>query len=532
MENHKSNTKHLLQSDSKIKTLSRLKQHHKDLTNFYVFDVETGLRKNNKITWQLNARPESFIFGVIYGFNFTKVIHSLKELRLEFLKRRYKGCKVYAHNAEYDLTTVYGNIFHLDNEAIFNGKFITCSNGNCTFADSMNIYQASVKKIGEMLGKSKQGMSGGNYEFSNWNNEKEKTRDINACIRDCEIIYDALSLIFQDVGDIKITQASLSMTYYRRHFMPYDIQHNDVTAEFWESYYGGRTEAFKIGKVKAQVIDVNSMYPHAMKEAKFPNPATLKKVNKISVKKFLNQIINNYEGQVCATVSHKKCWIGYLPVKMDSKLCFPTGVFTGCWNFNEIRFALECNIVTIIEIQSVTFSDPITSPFIDFVNTLYRKRFETDNPLEIFRIKIFMNSLYGKFAQRIEEENIYIDNIFTVDTMLLVEDYTKKGLFIKLMPFSVNRDDGMLTIKAVKKIVLNYSIPSYSSYITSYARIILLKKLLEIGKKNAVYCDTDSIFFENNVKIVDEKQLGGWKLEKKIVTEIRGLKNYRSYDNV
>jgi hypothetical protein len=41
-----------------------------------------------------------------------------------------------------------------------------------------------------------------------------------------------------------------------------------------------------------------------------------------------------------------------------------------------------------------------------------------------------------------------------------------------------------------------------------------------------IYCDTDSIFFEIEPQILDSNELGEWKRENKLVTKIRGLKNY------
>ena len=50
--------------------------------------------------------------------------------------------------------------------------------------------------------------------------------------------------------------------------------------------------------------------------------------------------------------------------------------------------------------------------------------------------------------------------------------------------------------------------------------------MLKYQKFNPVYCDTDSIFVTGNIKIQEGNNLGDWKKEEKIVTEIRGLKNY------
>ncbi len=271
-----------------MKVLQKLSPKVKPLTDFYVFDTENGERDGKKVKYNFN---KEFIFGVIYGFNYTRVIHSKKEFIETLLEPRFKGKILFAHNAEYDLTVLFDNIYLLDPQAIFNGKFICATNGNCRFADSMNIFVGqSVAKIGKQLGKPKQDIL-----YDHWYNEIT-SQHINYCIQDCVIVWDALYMTFEFAGDIKITQASLSMTYFRRHHLEFNIKHNENTKYFWDSYYGGRTEAFKIGPTNASVIDVNSMYPYCMKTEKFPNPERLKVENQVDVKYFLKRILYNYEG--------------------------------------------------------------------------------------------------------------------------------------------------------------------------------------------------------------------------------------------
>lgn len=512
-----------------MRVLKRLRPKKLLQNDFYVFDTETGTNKNNRIEWQLEGRPEKFIFGCIVGKNFRKVLFSVDEFKAEFLHSRYKNKKVFAHNAEYDLNVLYGNIFELDPKAIFNGKFICATNGNCVFADSLNIYKTSVKELSKMLGMDKIGMNDG-YTVSDWYDEKIKAKDINACFVDCEIVYESLVRVFEDAGDIKITQASLSMTYYRRFHQPYDIEHNENNAFFFDSYYGGRTECFKIGKTYASVIDVNSMYPDRMKNILFPDTRKLKVSEKMPVNHFLKNILYKYEGCIYCTVIHKKTKYGFLPYKSNGKLLFPFGRLTGCWNFNEIRFALDHNAIIIQSITRVVFAPAMFSPFKYFVDFLYHKRFETNNELEIYRIKIFMNSLYGKFAQRITEETIYIPDLTKAITM--VRELQKQGILLKIQPFNAERNDCFLILKATKKIDISFCIPSFASYITSAARIVLLQKLIELQDKRPVYCDTDSIFFEiNDGTVKTGSRLGEWKIENKIVTEIKGLKNYVYVEN-
>lgn len=511
-----------------LKKLRRLRPKVGLLTDFYVFDTETGTKKNGKygqgIYWELKPRPECFQVGVIYGHNFCKVIHSVEEFKQELLHERYKKKKVFAHNLEYDLNVLYGNILEMDPTAIFNGKLICATNGNCMFADSGNIFtQTSVEKLGKMIGILKPELGEGDTMFS-------ATVDagvINRCTVDCEIVYEALFQIFEDCGDIKITQASLSMTYFRRFHQPYDIDHNENTKFFWDSYYGGRCEALKIGLTHACGVDVKSMYPWAMRETVFPNPKTLQYIINPNVK-VLNRYLDNYEGCVYCTVLHADHFVGFLPYKMYGKLCFPTGRFSGCWNFNELRFALSHGVIKIEKITKLVFGYRMPSPFESYVNKNFEKRIQAQrrgDEFESYRIKIFMNSLYGKFAQRILAEEIYIKDIELQQHV--IDEYQRKGLLLKISMFNMERKDAMITLKSTKFQNISYSIPSFASYITSTARVHLLAKLISMKHLSPVYMDTDSIFYEIEGDIETGNGLGNWERDDKIITDVRGLKNYK-----
>lgn len=516
-----------------METLYRLNPSVKLCRDFYVFDTETGIRrKDGFIYWCLDARPKRFQFGVIYGYNYTKVIYSIKELRETLLEPRFKNKKVFAHNAQYDLNVTYGNIFDIDPEAIFNGRFITATNGNCIFADSGNIFVgASVETIGKQLGLHKGKLGGPGYrtELDKSQPHGIPVKDVNYCIRDCQIVWDALISVFEFAGEIRITQASLCMTYFRRYHQPFHISYNENVKYFWNSYYGGRTEYFKLGKTHAKVIDVNSMYPYCMKNIKFPNPKLLKNEQGMSVKRF-NKYLEWYEGCAYISVIHKESTFGFLPYKEGGKLLFPNGSFSGWWNFNELRFAIQKGFIEVKEVHKVIYSEPLESPFVSYVDTLMRLKHEAEiegNEFNRDRSKRFANSLYGKFAQKIVEQTIYIHDV--QKQWEVIQDYQKAGKFVRLVMFNKKRNDAFLVISSTKKFSLKHSIPSFASYITSAARILLLDKMLELQNHRIVYCDTDSIFFEVDYGINSETHLGGWKLENKIVTEIKGLKNYKFY---
>ncbi len=484
-----------------MKTLHTLKEKSKNLSNeFYVFDVETrGLR----------ARPDAFIFGVIYNSFYKRVIYSVDEFKKELLKPRYNKKIVFAHNAEYDCTCLYGNIYDIDNKAIFNGKFIAANNGNCILADSMNIYPTSVANIGKILKINKQEIEN---EYITGEGEIKVTKKmIDYCTRDCEIVYKALLEIFYTVGNVKITLAGLSLDYFRRKFLDFHIDFNDLSDSFFESYFGGRTEAFKIGDVKACAYDLNSMYPDAMLNCVFPNPKHLKKVENVDIKRFLEYYLVYFEGMTEIEVIHKEHYFGFLPIKEKGKLMFPIGNIKGCYNFNELRFALENNIIEIKKINYVIYANRMLSPFKKFVTNLYSERKNSKNDLSKLILKLLLNSLYGKFAQKIQNEYVYIKDYR--EQAEIIADLKNSGKLIKIVPFSESRKDCFLLVKNDKAEKTYNSIPVFSSYITSHARIKLLKNLIKYKDYKPVYCDTDSIFFESDPKIKNSEKLGEWKKE-------------------
>lgn len=480
---------------------------------FYVFDVETT---------KLEPQPKNFVFGVIYGFDSFKVIRSVQDFKKEFGKAKYRNKIIFAHNAEFDLLTIFGNLYkHLDNKAVFNGKFILAKKDDVTFADSLNIYPASVEKIGIALGMKK--MDNSKVRECKLTKGNINNFDIEYCIRDCQIVFEALLAMFEKIGTIKFTLASLSIYNYRSKFLKNTVSISELTDEFYNSYYGGRTEAFKLGKCKANVYDINSLYPFVMSDMYFPNISNLKKVTRLDVK-YLYFLLAHYEGCAKVTVKHYDSYFGFLPYKQESKgkLLFPIGTFTTVVNFNELRFAIQHNKINILNCEYAVYGNRTKTPFTEFVNEHYGQRLEAKNELTKLIHKLIPNSLYGKFGQRIKYNTKYFEQI----PYELISELNKTEKFHLLKTFSEQREDCYLVTENEKFKNSFFAVPSYSSYITSAARIVLLKGLLANEKGNVLYCDTDSIFIESEFIGNVNNELGNFKKENKTVLEVKGLKHY------
>ena len=516
-----------------------LKDKSKIKNKFFVFDVETT---------KLEPQPKNFVFGVIYGYNFTKVIKTIKDFKKEFKKHKYENCYFFAHNAEFDLSTIFGNIItKIDSKAVFNGKFICCNynqrtseifnkktntfeitkKGGITFADSLNIYPAKLEDIGKLIDLPKlenRKVINNTLQKNNINQE-----DIKYCIRDCEIIYNALLEIFENVGAIKLTIASLSMYKFRSIFLKNSIIYSELTDQFYDSYYGGRNEVFKIGETISNVYDINSLYPYSML-GNFPNVKNLKKESRIDLKYFFFAL-QRYEGLANVEIEHLDNYFGYLPYKYQTptnktKLIFPIGNFEGIYNFNELRFAIKSGLIKIKKVNYIIYSNSEASIFKDFVNTIFNQRKEASSKLEKTILKLILNSNYGKWAQRIKFEKEYFQDI----PFELIEELKQTEKFVELQLFNINRNDCFVISKKDKFKNSFFAVPTYSSYTTSYARIELLKNLIANQNNGVVYCDTDSIFLEKSFLGSIGNNLGQFKQEKKLITHIKGLKHYTYFD--
>ena len=475
---------------------------------FFTFDVET---------WGLDATPESFALGVIYGENFVYKTTDLARFRYMLLSKKFRNKTLFAHNAIYDLSTIFGNILtNLDSKAVFNNSTFICARNNyVTFADSLNIFPTSLKKLGELFGDNKGETP---EKFKTGKRGPITDEDIEYCVKDCKILFDALNSLFTEIGCIRLTLASLSMAYFRRLHLPQDIFYNDLVYEFFDSYYGGRVECFRLGKVTAQKFDINSMYPYAMKVAKFPDPGNLRRDDNPPLDKF-RFLLEYYEGMVKAKVIHRDGFIGYLPVKHNGKLIFPTGTFTGTWNFNELRYAVKSKVVKVISVEYCIYSKPIPSIFESFVTDVYNKRNNATNEFQRYLYKIILNSLYGKFAQKRKHNTRYVENMQGIT----LKDNEK------VTPFNSDRLDAFVTSEEQK---WSYNtIPSFSSYITSFARVQLLDQIIKYAENDIVYIDTDSIAVNNyTMDIETGPKLGQFKLENKIIKYIYGNKSYKEKD--
>ena len=211
--------------------------------------------------------------------------------------------------------------------------------------------------------------------------------------------------------------------------------------------------------------------------------------------------INKYEGVANVELyCPENIWLPYLPVRHNGKLIFPTGLIKGFYTFFEIREAIKRGY-EVLKIHSSLSYTRTHQPFKEFIHDMYdgrlKQQIENSNMEIVY--KILMNSLYGKFAQRI-----------TADPDIRHIDSYKKDEFMKLWNnpnIEMDVVNNYVYVKRPVNRVPCYVNPIYSIYVTAYARHILYNLL----PKDVYYMDTDSCMTKE--KLNTGSMLGEWKHE-------------------
>lgn len=528
---------------------------------FGSFDIETkGLNTSNFLfgvcAWNEKNKSGDLVIK-------KKVFYSKEEMVDFMISRKFKQYHWWGHNAGgYDMLALFGNYLLDPNfNVVFNGsRFIVgeyIKDGyKIYFHDSVNIFPVKLEQLGKDLFHYK-GETPDKFKVSrddeklirdNINSGKWTIKDvmniygikaesvarilevgelgttitqedINYCIRDAEIVLRAINSFADFLMDrwqvsMRSTIASISQNVFLTKYIDNDLRVSGYDKFFRNSYYGGRTELFdRKGEWLTDVYyyDFNSLYPSVMHDFWYPDPENLKYVN------FSNEsYIFEYEGTSFVDVyvpEHME--IPPLPYKWKGKLIFPTGHLNGWYNHNELRMAVKYG-ARIEKVHKTVYSTRNINPFRNFIEDLYNMRLkfkDEGNKTGNLYTKLIMNSLYGKFGQRIVYSKMgWIDEPPEIPKHLEGKGYEWTFESIGKHDFGtwklIDSKGQVLEEDAYRSIL------SFSSYITSWARIKLYEKMMEVINDGyeVYYCDTDSII-TNHPNLENSKELGKLKLE-------------------
>lgn len=385
-----------------------------------------------------------------------------------------------------------------------------------------NYFECSLKELGEMVGLPK-------LEVDFETSDRETLS--NYCHRDVEIIRLAMESYFSfirrhDLGAFSMTIPSQAMRAFRHRFMDSRIMiHRQEQVQRLErdSYYGGRTECFEIGKIQGGpfvTVDVNSMYPSIMSSESVP----------VELVDFLDHPDLDWlkdalrEHCVVSRVLLQTDQPIY-PVHHNKRICFPVGRFETVLSTPAIREAVKRGHLISLG-ETAAYRKAVL--FKSYVADLYRLRMQykaEGQDVWVYLCKIMLNGLYGKWAQRrpiIEEEVVNDPGGYYRQEIL---DLVTGKTFVEYQ--LMNR---RITIQGDEE--GSNSLTTIAAHITEAARMKLWKLIETVGSQRVLYCDTDSLKLrERDVFRLDHllhpTRLGALKVEK--VSEaltIWGLKAY------
>lgn len=415
----------------------------------------------------------------------------LQKRALEFLTEIENPRNVFwSVNLGYDLNNLFGEHLYLPAMSYVGSRIISAKipGTGFQFFDTLNHWKMSVKAMGERIGLPK--LDAGN-DFDN----------IEYCQRDTEICWkfvNSMKGTYEQIDcKLKSTIGSTSLRFFESNFSDGRFERVFTREEMdflKRGYYGGRTEIFFNKPVEGRIFyfDFNSLYP-AVSCERFP-------VLRRERAKFTDQLDLTMEGAAEVTFRAPDLEIPYLPMRDEEShaLLFPVGKISGVYTYFEIREALKLGYQILKIGKCFELSAGSYYPFRDYMIDLFGKRQkarESKDEMLTDGFKNLMNNLYGKWAQGNE--------------------------FEELVPHEGNVREGDVIFGPLKyrKTVGQY--PEHSNmiwgmYTTAYGRHKLYGAMREAVAKGALllYCDTDSLIFENETPIFkDSKELGELKSE-------------------
>jgi len=396
--------------------------------------------------------------------------------------------------------------------------------GNRTLrlVDSLNYFAGSLESIGLSIGINKLEFPSEDADQSTW--------DIY-CKRDVNVLKSAI-LGFRNfvdthqLGNFQSTLASQAFTAYRHRFMNAQILIHDYEDDNQlerEGYFGGRTECYFLGEVNQPLyyLDINSMYPHIMKEQWFP-VRHWRARNNVTFQQLYEYREGNALVADCLINTNEPVY----PIRCEHRLVFPIGTFRTVLNTPEIDYALEHGHIEKVYRLIVYKQDKLFKNYVDFFYDLRQKYKGENNETFQFLCKIILNSLYGKFGQNGQKWQ----------DVGPISDPFDGIMYEQEMPDSDVRKlrcrMGMLQ-EFERKGESENSFPAIAAHVTAYGRIMLWKLMQQAGRENVYYCDTDSLVvseagYINLENHLDGNKLGRLKLEDQADNAIFwGPKDYR-----
>lgn len=433
-------------------------------------------------------KPEPFVWGFYDGKEYRYFWGAdCTQKFIEFLHSVKTPLRIYMHNGgKFDF---FYFLPYLSNPVkIINGRIVSATLGIHEVRDSYAIIPVPLAAY------QKDEIDYANFETDK--RESFKDEIISYLRGDCMYLFDLVYRFNVRFGDkLTIGGTAISQLTELHDFQRGNSDHDE---KFRPYYFGGRVEAFKRGEFYTglKCYDVNSMYPHVMRN--YLHPISTQYVSVDVPNLTQSGDIAGFAG--CPYFLHVEGKNrGAFPVREKEGLNFNVEYGEFFVTSHEMRIALKHKIFTPVKtIQALI--PCYTGNFAAYVDKYYAEKVSSkekgDTIGEIFA-KLLLNSAYGKFAQN--PENYYDWLIMSYGTWPDSDEWELHQEFDSVCIFRRKTESH------------RYFDVAIAASITGAARSILLDAIH--SSKNPIYCDTDSLICESLDMRISETELGAWKHE-------------------
>lgn len=464
-------------------TKERKRNRVKRPKKFAVIDCETD-------PFDYQTIPKPFIWGFYDGLDYLEFFDT-DEL-IEHIKN-FDG-NIYAHNGgKFD----YHFLFHEANTdeeiLVINSRLSMWKMGKATLYDSFNIFPVPQEK----LQKNK-------FDYDKMKKEKRllHMKEIREYLEsDCIFLYKYIKNFIETYGQ-NLTIAATALKLWNEltidRYKAKSNRNDKYYYDWYPWYFGGRVTPFKTGIFNDgpyQILDINSAYPYVMKNRK--HPMSHKHYRTVTPKE------SRYESGFfeIVAISH-----GALPVRITkgkyAGIYFPISdkprKFT-CTGY-ELITGLETGTIELKKILNCYIFEDVDT-FEAYVNHFYDMKLQAEKEKDEGKrtvAKLFLNSLYGKFAANPDKYRVYMIGKYGD---LPPEGFDPDGFIANKQIFSR---------KLMDKEKRFYNIATAAS-ITSAVRAYLWESIHKCD--DVYYCDTDSVIIKGSHQLNIGDDLGQWKIE-------------------
>ena len=317
-----------------------------------------------------------------------------------------------------------------------------------------------------------------------------------------------------------------------------------------DSFFGGRTDCKKLyyeakENEKIRYLDFTSLYPFVQKYKEFPiGHPTIYKDDFKQLGYNFTEIVNNTFGIIkCLVSCPKSNEIQVLPLRDTSlgKLIFPAyDEMIGTWTSLELQTFIKQGgkILNIYEVHN--FQNKSDNLFKEYVNFFLKIKQESsgyplwvkneeqkDEYIEKYQkkegiklekekimknaglralSKLYLNSLWGRYGMNEERDQTFFIN----EPSEFFKELSDKNSDVEFEVIGKNDNEFILMTKKNVTIKNTYSTSDYvAAFTTAHARLCLFNLMYDVGFKNVIYHDTDSVIYierEMNKNIYKDRQ--------------------------